>query len=205
MLLDLFFGNETNTACPAFRRVVQDVIHRETVGVVLSKEVELLLQQNILRVYICVYEAELCAILRVLQSRADNLKHGCNSSAAGNHTQVPGERGRICELTLGAFDAYFISDFEQRNVLRDVSLLIGLVQRLRTRAIPVTHYTHLNEQVEVSDIVITACGSVAAHYVLTANLRRDGNMLANWETKDILGMRKRKAVAGEWSQRTVLQ
>ena len=83
---------------------------------ILGEQVELFLQQDILGVDVSIDEAELRTILRVLQGSTDDLEHRRNTSTASDHSQVAGKRGRVRELSLGTLDAYFVADFEQRNI-----------------------------------------------------------------------------------------
>ena len=64
-----------------------------------------------------------------------------------------------------------------------------------TRRLFIGSYAHLNEQIKVPEVVVTAGRSVAARYILAINLRRNGDMLAYGETENVLGMGERKAVA----------
>ena len=41
---------------------------------------------------------------------------------------------------------------------------------------------HLDKQIEMAEIVVTACRRVAPHDVLAIDFRRDGDMLANGKT-----------------------
>ena len=55
--------------------------------------------------------------------------------------------------------------------------------------------THLDEQVEVAEVIVTACGRVASHDVLAIDFRRDRDVLPNWKSENIVRTGKRKAVA----------
>lgn len=57
------------------------------------------------------------------------------------------------------------------------------------------HEIYLDQKVKMTKVVITAGGGVAAHDLLSIYLCRDGYMLANGETKDIIGARKTKAIS----------
>lgn len=195
VLLNLLLRNETRAASPAGRWVVQDVVHCETVRVVLGQQVELLLQQNIFGVHVRVDQAELRAVLGVLQSSANDLQHWRDTSAASNHAEVTRQRWRVCELALGTLDAYLVAEFEKRDVARDVALLVGLKHVVRTRRRRKTGEARLDEQIKVTEVVVTACGRVAARYILAVDLRTDRDVLANWQTEHVLRVGKRKAVA----------
>jgi hypothetical protein len=56
--------------------------------------------------------------------------------------------------------------------------------------------TYLDEEVKVAAVVVVADGCVAAGDVLAVDVGRDGDVLANGETDDILGVGELEAVAG---------
>ena len=65
---------------------------------------------------------------------------------------------------------------------------------------------YLDEQVEVPKVVVAARRSVATHDVLAIDLSRNGDVLTNRETEDILRVGKRETVAGSiWCQCSVVE
>ena len=55
--------------------------------------------------------------------------------------------------------------------------------------------THLHEEVEVAEVVVTAGRGVAPHDVLAIDLGRDGDVLANGQPEHIFGVGERETVA----------
>ena len=55
--------------------------------------------------------------------------------------------------------------------------------------------TYLDEQVEVSKVIVAAGGRVAPHDVFAVNLGRDGDVLANGQTQDIFGVGQSEPIA----------
>jgi hypothetical protein len=129
VLLNLLFGHKTNAAGPSFRGVVEDIVHGEAVGVILRKEIELLLEQDILEVDIGINQAELSTILRVLQCCPDDLQHRRDTGATSDHANVTSQRWAVLELAFGSLDAHLVADLKQAEVARDVTLLVGLKTR----------------------------------------------------------------------------
>ena len=143
MRRDLILTDKADTASPACRGVVQDVEDLEPGGVLGGELVELLLQQDVFFIHVGVDEAELRAVGGVFQGGTDNLEHRSDTSAPGDHAQLARELRRISELAPRTFDTDLVSEFEQRHVTRDVTLLIGLCTEvnasytaLRLRHIP---------------------------------------------------------------------
>lgn len=129
LLHNLLLANEPNPARPPLRRVIQHIIHREPLRVLLRELVELLLQQDVLVVDVRVDEAQLRQVERVFERGADDLEHGGDAGAAGDHAELAGEGGVVGELAFGPFDADFVADFEERDVAGDVTLFVGLTSQ----------------------------------------------------------------------------
>lgn len=86
--LNLVLCDETNTALPLRRRVVEDVEHLEPVLMTLRELVQLGTQQNVLDADVSVDEGELGAVERVLERCADDLQHGRDACSASNHPDL---------------------------------------------------------------------------------------------------------------------
>lgn len=60
-----------------------------------------------------------------------------------------------------------------------------------------TRHTYFDEQVKVSEVVVTARRGVATHDLFSIDLSSHLNVLANWQTKHVICVRQSKAVAAE--------
>lgn len=143
---DHFSSDITNTTSPALWRLVEHIVHAETL-VLSRKRIQVLLEQDILLRDIGKDQINLSAIARLAASdnRLDDLQHGGNARAAGNHTKVPHHVGRIRESALGPADADGLADGQGSEVLADVTGGVGL-----------------DEQVEEAGLLVAADGRVAA-------------------------------------------
>jgi hypothetical protein len=126
VLLDLILRHEANTARPASWRVVEHVENLEAVRMLRGEVVQLLFEENVLVVDIGIDKAQLRGVHRVLEDGTDDLKHGCDASTTGNHANFASEAQFVVELALGTLDLNLVANLEQRNVTRDVTLLVSL-------------------------------------------------------------------------------
>ena len=110
--LDHLLGHEAHAAGPAGRGVVEHVVDAEAVRVLGRELVELLLEQDVLRVDVRVDERELRAVERVLERGAHDLEHGRDARPARDHAELARERRVVLELALRALDAHLVADLE---------------------------------------------------------------------------------------------
>ena len=178
-------GNITDTTLPVGRGLVEDVVNAETL-VLGSERVEVLLEQNILGGDVGKDEVDLglVASLAAADDGADNLQHGGDAGATGDHAKVTDHVGGVDEGALGAADLDGLSDSEAGQVLADVA---GGVR--------------LDQEVEVAGLVVAADGGVRADDLLGATVGlledgADGDVLADGEAKDRGGVGKLEPVAG---------
>lgn len=102
-------------------------------AVILSDEsVEVLLEQNILGRDVGEDEVDLglVASLAAADDGTDDLQHGGDASAAGNHTEVANHVGGVDEGALGATHADSLANLERRHVLGDVTGRVGLDEKV---------------------------------------------------------------------------
>ena len=126
VLLNLVFGDESGTASPTGRGVVEHVVDGEPGGVSGSQLIQFSLEQDILWVDVGIDKADLGLILGVLESGTDDLEHGSDSSSSGDHSKLTRQVWGIDEFALGALDFELVSNLEEGHMTRDVALLIGL-------------------------------------------------------------------------------
>ncbi|KAH4068676.1 hypothetical protein HBI81_028140 [Parastagonospora nodorum] len=83
LLLDHIRSDESNAAGPALWRVVEHVVYPE-LGVLCCKRIEILLEQNVLGVYVCEDEIDLgsVALAAAPDNSLDDLQHGSDAGAA---------------------------------------------------------------------------------------------------------------------------
>lgn len=154
-------------------------------SILLGEGVEVLLEEDILRGDIGKDEVDLGPITSsaAADDRTNDLEHGSDARAAGNHTKVADHVGGVDEGALGAADADGLADGQGCHVLRDVALGVGL-----------------DEEVEVAGLVVTGDGGVGADDLLGGAVglgegRADGDVLADGETEDGVGRGELEAVA----------
>ena len=126
VLLNLVLGDEPRPTGPTGRGVVEYVEDRKPGRVGGSQLIQFSLEQDILWVNVCVDEAELGLIRRVLEGGTDDLEHGSDSGSPGDHSKLTRQVRGIDEFALGASDLDLVSNFEEGDMTRDVALLIGL-------------------------------------------------------------------------------
>jgi len=94
------------------------------VGMCSDKVIQLLFKKDIFYVNIGIDEAQASIVCRVLQHSTNDLQHGHNTSATGNHSNFVCQGRAILEKALGALNLSLVTNFQERNVMRDVTLLI---------------------------------------------------------------------------------
>lgn len=130
--------NVSNTASPACRGLVQNIVHPKAL-VLSGKGVEVLLEKNVLGGYVGEDEVDLGSVAcsASADDGPDDLQHGGNAGSAGNHAKVTHHIGSIDESTLGTTHPDCLTDGERGHVLADVA---GGVR--------------LDEEVEVAGLVV---------------------------------------------------
>ena len=94
--------------------------------VIICERVEALLEQDFVVRDVGVDQRELGLVLCVAQSRVDHLEARREARPARNHADLLGHVGAVVELALGTLDTDVVANLEQRNVTRDVTLLVRL-------------------------------------------------------------------------------
>jgi hypothetical protein len=127
VLFNHILSHKPNTAFPTFRRgIVEYEVQFELVLVIFSKLFELLPQQDIFLIDVCKDETYLCFIGWIFEDCTNDLEHGGDSCAAGNHTKGTDEAWTIHHLTFRTLHFDSIADFHIPNVFGDVSSRITL-------------------------------------------------------------------------------
>lgn len=125
--LDLVLRYEANAALPVRRRVVKDIVHLEAIRVVISELVQLCTQKDILDVDVRIDQRQLRAVQRVLERRANDLKHGRYTRPTSNHSEFTRQRRVVFELALWSPDANFVAYLQQGDIPGDISFFVGLL------------------------------------------------------------------------------
>lgn len=177
-------GDVADATGPALGRVVEDVVDADAL-VLGGERVEVLLEEDILRGDIGKDEVHLglVALRTTTHNGADNLQHGGDARAAGNHAKVADHVGGVDERALGPADADGLADEQRGHHLGDVALRVGL-----------------DEQVKVAGLVVARDGRVGAHNLLGGAVglgqrRADGDVLADGQAENGLGRGELEAVA----------
>lgn len=126
-LVDHLLAHESDATSPARRSVVQHIVNAEPALVSLGQLVELLLQQDILKVDVSVDEIDFFGgVLGVVQDVRDDLVHGCDAGSACEHAEFGNPAWGVLELSLGSANADFLADLELSDVFGDVALFVAL-------------------------------------------------------------------------------
>ena len=104
----------------------------------------------------------------------------------------------VLELSLRSFNANLVPDFEQRDVLRDIALLVCLGRgdryerqdRILTRL-----NNYLDQQVKVTQIIVAACWCVRPHDALSVDFCLDRNMLTDGKAENVICVRQTEAIS----------
>lgn len=59
--------------------------------------------------------------------------------------------------------------------------------------------THLNKQLEVAEVIVTARWCIASHDFLAVDCGRDRDVLTNWQAEDIIWIGQTESIAGHRS------
>lgn len=184
--LDHVRRHESYTTGPALGRVVQDIVDAETI-VLLGQLVELLLEQDIVGVDVGEDQVDLGGVVTtvagtVANNSLDDLQHGGDTRATGDHTNVTAHIGSVHHGALGSAHLHGLADLQLAQVLGDVTLRVGL-----------------DEQVKVACLVVRGDGGVGADNLL--GLAGDGggerDVLADGQAQDVGGAGQGKAVDGD--------
>jgi len=167
----VFLGYKTDTTVPATRGIIEHIVESEPFGVRLSQTVELISKQYIFMIDISINQIHPGPVLRIFEYDTQDLIHGSDASATGNHAQTASEVVIVNKLPLGSFNTQLVAYFELANVSRDISFLIGL-----------------NEKVKVATIFMVADGGIATRNDLAIYFSRDGYVLTSREIQDIVCM-----------------
>lgn len=183
--LDHVGRDVTDTTSPAIGRVVEDVVDAEAL-VLGGERVEVLLEQNVLLRDVGEDEVDLGAVASALAAAddgLDDLQHGGDASAAGNHAEVAHHVGSVREGALGPAHANGLAGGERGEVSADVACRV-----------------RLDQQVEVTGLLVAADGRVRADDLLggAIGLREDGadaDVLPDGEAEEVRGTGEGESVA----------
>jgi hypothetical protein len=184
--LDHVGGDKADTACPALGRVVENVVDAESV-ILLLQLLELIAEQDVLGVDVGEDQVDLGGVVAtvagtVADDGLDNLQHGGDTSATGDHTDVAAHVGGVDHGTLRAADLQLVADLQSGEVLGDVTLGVSL-----------------DEQIEVASLVVGGNGSVRADNLLGLAVNGSGkrDVLTDREAEDIGGTGEGETVDGD--------
>ena len=177
-------GDISHAAGPGCRRLVQDVVNTD--ALVLGHElVQVLLEQNVGRGDVGEDEINfgLVTSRTAPDNGSDDLEHGRDTSAAGDHAEVAHHVRRVDEGALGALDADRLADSQAGHVLADIARGVGL-----------------DQEVEVAGLMVAADRRVGAHNLLGAaiglcNRSANRDMLADGKAEDRARRGEAEAVA----------
>lgn len=118
-----FGSHVANTALPALRGLVQNIVNTDPL-VLLDQSIEVLLEEDILGGNIGKDEIDPgeVTVVTTTDDGPDDLQHGGDTSAAGNHTKVLHHVRLVLEGALGTAHLDGLTDDEGSHVLGDVAL-----------------------------------------------------------------------------------
>lgn len=184
--LDHIGSHEADTAGPALGSVVENIVDAESI-VLLLQLLELVLEQNVLGVDVGEDQVNLGGVVTtvagtVADDSFDNLQHGGNTSATGDHTNVTAHVGGVDHGALGAADLHVVTDLQVGKILGDVTLGVSL-----------------DEQIEVSSLIVGGDGGVRANNLLrlTGDSSGERDVLTDGEAEDIGGTGEGETVDGD--------
>ena len=126
VLLNLVLGNETGTASPIGRWVVEHIEDGEPGRMGRCQLIQFGLEQDVRWIDVGVDETNFSLIRGIFESSTDNLEHGGDTRSSSDHSELTRQIGGIDEFTLGAFDPELVTNPEEGHVAGDVSFLVGL-------------------------------------------------------------------------------
>jgi len=186
LLLDEVLGDEASGTGPALGRIVQHIVDPEA-GIVGCQRIELVLEQNVVGIDVGEEQIDFCLVAgcATADNGLDDLQHGCDACATGDHTKMPDHVGRVDHGALGAPDLHRIANLEVGDIFGNV-----------------TRRVRLDEQVEVALVVVRRGGRVRSDDWLVGVIddRGERNVLADGEAEDVGGAREGEAVTGHVSQ-----
>jgi hypothetical protein len=102
-------------------------------AIFLSDGVEVLLEKNVLGGDIGEDEIDLGVVASgaAADDGADNLQHGGDAGAAGDHAEVTDHVWGVDEGALGPADADGVANVQRGHVLGDVALRVGLDEQVK--------------------------------------------------------------------------
>ena len=160
-------------------------MHANT-AILLSNSIKIILEQNVLRRDVGKDEVNLCLITTgpTAHNGTNDLQHRRDPRAASDHAEVADHVGRVHKRALRPAETDRLADGQAGDVLRDVSLRVGL-----------------DEEVEVAGLVVAGDRSVGSYDLLggPVGLRAgsaDGDVLADGEAEDGVWRGELEAVAG---------
>lgn len=163
LLLDSLLCDESDAAGPTVvGRIVEEVGYLEAVRVLSGQQVELVSEQDILVVDVCVDEVDLGRVFDILKGGADDLKARREAGSACNHPDPLSHLRVVSHLAFGTSDLDGLADLNALEVLGDVALRVGL-----------------DDEVEEAFVVVGGRRGVGSHDVLAINLCLDGDVLAD--------------------------
>lgn len=181
---DHFASDIANTASPALRWVVQDVVNANA-AVLLDQSIKILAEQDILGGNVGKDQINfgLVASGTATDNGTDDLQHRGNAGTSGNHAEVANHVGRVDESTLGAADSDGLVHSQRSHELGDVALGV-----------------RLDQEIKITRLMVARDGRVRADNLLGGAIglgkrSTNGDVLADRETKDGSGRREFEAVA----------
>lgn len=127
-LLDKVGANVALGTRPVLGGTVQDVDNVEAVGISLGIAIKLLLEQNIFFGLVGEDKGDLGLVVTgvLVEDLADDLKHGGDTRATGDHTDVVNALLRPVVLGNGALDIKGLANLEVVNMLAHLALGVDL-------------------------------------------------------------------------------
>jgi len=148
--LDHVGSHETDTASPALRGVVQDIVDSEAT-VLTSHAVKLILHENILGVDVGEDQVNLSLVAgsTTAENSLGDLVHGGDAGATSDHSETADHVGLVSHGTLGTLDLDGVTNLHLRKMSADVAGRVAL-----------------DEDIEVAGSSVIGDGSVGTQNLL---------------------------------------
>ena len=124
-------------------------------------------------------EGDFSLVCGIGENGAQDLVHGGDTCAPGNHAELADEAWTVVELSLGTLDTNLVANVELCKVTGNVSLLVGF-----------------DDEIKIATVIVIANGGIATGNKLLVNFSGDGHVLANGEIEHVVSIAQLKAVTG---------
>lgn len=162
-------------SCPLGIRLAEHIVQLKFIRAFLRKGIKFRAQQDVVFGVVCIQQRDARGVLRVLANSPDELVHWHYTRAAGDHGDVLCILAGVLHCALGPADVDWLSDGHVFEVACH-------------RAVRV----NFDEKRNAAKVIVIGNWGVGPGDGLAVDGCAQGDVLACWEAKDIVGVRERK-------------